>query len=339
VEYFPETLDNSLADFYGWVLDKYKEDLQKTELYSYKYGLLMHHFMTKSPDSHWDESLMPTPDKEDNDYTESFEKKLIFSTHNTKDQLKEDVIYNAPVYIDKPLSTGVIMLKKVVSISIDNDVKADAYAKMGDIYIRAKSDIKALENYENSLNIKEDDIGIRSRAITSADRLYLFKKAFSHLKTLKETGGLGFDDAMLLAEYYMKSGDRDQAVLLSDKISSTHPDLKEEIEEDVIKLYLRFGEFPKAIELINRYIDSDTTDMNLEFMLARAYAGLNKSDEALNHLQNAERLGFDYGFVYKNDVIFHPYRSLNQEWTAIGDQMEIYVSNKMAPHKNNLNNK
>ena len=295
--------------------------------------------MTKSPDSHWNESLKPTPDDEDKDYTESFEKKLIFSNHNTKDQLKEDVIYNAPVYIDMPLSTGVIMLKKVVSISIDNDVKADAYAKMGDIYIRAKSDIKALENYENSLNIKEDDIGIRSRAITSADRLYLFKKAFSHLKTLKETNGLGFDDAMLLAEYYMKSGERDQAVLLSDKISSTHPDLSEEIEEDVINLYLRFGEYQKALDLLNIYLEDWETDMIIEYALARSYAGLNKPEESLKHLQNAEKLGFDYGFVYKNDVIFNPYRSLNQEWTAIGDQMEIYVSNKMAPHMNNLNNK
>jgi tetratricopeptide (TPR) repeat protein len=329
-QYFPKALDHTLADFYGWVLDKYKEDLQKTELYSYKYGLLMHHFMTKSPDSDWDESLMPTPDEEDKDYTESFESKLIFSNHNTKDQLKEDVIYNTTVYIDKPLSTGVIMLKKVVSISIDNDVKADAYAKMGDFYIRAKSDIKALECYENSLNIKEDDIGIRSRAITSADRLYLFKKAFNHLWTLKETNGLGFDDAILLAEYYMKSGDRDQAIILSDKISNTHPDLKDEIEEDVIKLYLRFGEYQKALDLLNIYLENWETDMIIEYMLARAYAGLNKGDEALKHIQNAESLGFNYGFVYKNDKIFEPFRSSGPSWLNIQARMEEFISLKMA---------
>ncbi len=328
-KYFPHALDHTLADFYGWVLEKYKEDLQKTELYSYKYGLLMHHFMTKSPDNDWEESLEPTPDKEDKDYAEGFEKKLSFSTHNTKDHLKDDVIYNAPIYIDKPLSTGVIMLKKVVSISIDNDVKADAYAKMGDFYIRAKSDIKALESYENSLNIKEDDIGIRSRAISSADRLYLFKKAFNHLTTLKETNGLGFDDAMLLAEYYMKSGDRKEAIMLSDKISNTHPDLKEEIEEDVIKLYLRFGEYQKAIELINLYIETDSTDMILEYMLARAYAGLNKPEEALDHLQHAESLGFDLGFVYKNDTVFDPYRS-NTDWLVIGQKMNLCIETKMA---------
>ncbi len=329
-QHYPEALDHTLADFYGWVLDKYKEDHQKTELYSYKYGLLMHHFMTKSPDSDWDESLMPTPDEEDKDYTESFESKLIFSNHNTKDQLKEDVIYYGPFYINKPLSTGVIMLKKVVSISIDNDVKADAYAKMGDIYNRAKSDIKALENYENSLHIKEDDIGIRSRAITSADRLYLFKKAFSHLTTLKESNGLGFDDAMLLAEYYMKSGDRDQAVLLSDKISNTHPDLKDEIAEDVIILYLRFGEYQKALDLLNIYLEKWDTDMIIEYMLARAYAGINKPDEALKHLQNAESLGFNYGFVYKYDAIFEPFRTSAQAWTDIQAKMEGFISLKMG---------
>jgi tetratricopeptide (TPR) repeat protein len=36
-KYFPDALDHTLADFYGWVLNKYKEDLQKTALYSYKY--------------------------------------------------------------------------------------------------------------------------------------------------------------------------------------------------------------------------------------------------------------------------------------------------------------
>ena len=331
-KYFPKVLDHTLADFYAWVLGKYKEDLQKSELYSYKYGLLMHHFMTKSPDADWDESLMPTPDMEDKDYTEKFETKLIFSTQNVKDQLKDDVIYNGPIYINKPLSTGIIMLKKVVSISTDNDVKAEAYAKMGDIYIRAKSDIKALENYENSLNIKEDDIGIRSRAITSADRLYLFKKAFNHLMTLKETDGLGFDDAILLAEYYMKSGDRDQAVLLSDKISNTHPDLKEEIEVDVIKLYLRFGEYQKALDLLNIYIETWETNMINEYMLARAHAGLKQADEALKHLQNAESLGFDLGFVYKNDTIFDPYRS-NTNWLVIGQKMNLCIETKMAASK------
>lgn len=38
----------------------------------------MHHFMTKSPDNDWDESLEPTPDKEDKDYAESFEKTFFF---------------------------------------------------------------------------------------------------------------------------------------------------------------------------------------------------------------------------------------------------------------------
>jgi predicted Zn-dependent protease len=152
--------------------------------------------------------------------------------------------------------------------------------------------------------------------------LYLFKKAFNHLTTLKETNGLGFDDAMLLAEYYMKSGNRKEAIMLSDKISNTHPDLKEEIEEDVIKLYLRFGVYQKAIELINLYIEADSTDMILEYMLARAYAGLNKPEEALNHLQNAESLGFDLGFVYKNDTVFDPYRS-NTNWLVIGQKIQI----------------
>jgi len=338
-KYHPDLLDNVLADFYKWILFTFREDLRITELYSYKYGLLMHRFMQSSPDEDWGESLELKPDIEIKDFENNFGEFIFYEKGDENDKLIHEVVWREPNKIEKPLSSGVNMFKKVVSISVNNNVKADAYAKMGDIYIRAKSNSKALENYENCLNISGDDIGIRSVAADCADQLYLFRKAFNHLTILKDMNGLGFEDAMLLARYYMRLGERDQAVMLSDKMSSTHPDLSEEIEEDVINLYLRFGEYQKALDLLNIYLEDWETDMIIEYALARSYAGLNKPEESLKHLQNAEKLGFDLGFVYKNDVIFDPYRSLNQEWTAIGDQMEIYVSNKMAPHKNNLNNK
>ena len=69
--------------------------------------------------------------------------------------------------------------------------------------------------------------------------------------------------------------------------------------------------------------------MIMEYMLARSYAGLKKHQKALKHLQNADRLGFNLGFVYKNDTIFHPYRTLNKKWTAIQVKMEGYISSKM----------
>lgn len=70
--------------------------------------------------------------------------------------------------------------------------------------------------------------------------------------------------------------------------------------------------------------------MNLEYMLSRAYAGLNNADEALKHLQYAESLGFNFGYVYKNDDLFDTYRSLNKDWTDMQEKMKGYISLKIA---------
>jgi tetratricopeptide (TPR) repeat protein len=167
-------------------------------------------------------------------------------------------------------------------------------------------------------------------AAKCADYLYMYQKSFGLLTTLEQSNSLKYEDAIILAQYYMKAGEKDKSVTLSEKISNMHPFLKKEIEKDVIKLYLRFDEYPKVIELIKQYLENDTTDINLEYMIARAYAGLNKSKEALSHLQNADNLGFNLGFVYKNDVLFDPYRHLNKDWTDIQEKMEGITRSRVA---------
>ncbi len=323
----PEFLDDALADFYTWVLYTYREDLQISEHYAYKYGILMHSYMMKSPQRNWGESLSLLSEGEEKDFPDDYNDFIIYNKNEEKARLIEEAKYVELGKIEKPLSTGVAMLKKVVSLSIDSTINADAYAKIGDFYSRAKSDTKALENYEKSLHLRNDDIGIRHKVIKYADKNYLFNNAFEHLKILNATKGLGFDGTILLANYYMKLGDSSSATNLYNKMSSTHPFLKEKIKKDVAKQYLRFGDYQKAIELINQHIASDTTDMTLEYMLARAYAGLSRPEEALKHLQNAEKLGFDLGFVYKKDAIFHPYRRINDDWIGIGQYMDSFIPN------------
>jgi hypothetical protein len=70
--------------------------------------------------------------------------------------------------------------------------------------------------------------------------------------------------------------------------------------------------------------------MNLEDMLARACAGLCNPDEALIHLLNAENLGFDLGFVFKNDAIFDVFRTSGKGWADLQEKMEGFITLKMA---------
>ncbi|MBK8056083.1 MAG: tetratricopeptide repeat protein [Saprospiraceae bacterium] len=301
---YPDELDEALGEHYEWALSKYTEDVQKTAHYAYKYGLLMHKYVMKQP-------------------------KEIF-TGLAQSKTNEELVIQQK--IKKYLTKGIEMLEIVESATIDKFIKTDVFTKLGDLYLHSHKHEKALEYYESYLNFQEDNHSIRSLAAKCADHEYLFKKALSHLTTLEQSNSLKYEDAIILAKYYMKNGEKEKSITLYEKIANTHPFLKKEIENDIIKLHLRFGDYQKAIELIYKCKESNKTDMNLEYMLARANAGLNKPDEALEHLQNAESMGFHYGFVYKNDDNFDPYRTTS-DWQTINSKMNQYIETKMAASK------
>ncbi|MGB4958432.1 MAG: caspase family protein [Saprospiraceae bacterium] len=328
-KYFPESLDAELAAFYQRVLDSYPDDLQKIERYAYKYGLLMHQFMLADPFNDFGESLMPEPDKEekDFDFNQSRMNSITFF-ESEEGTLISDVHHSEANTIAKPLSMGVKMFRKVVSISIDKDITADAYAKIGDIYIRAKSVRRALENYENSLKIKDDDIGIRSKAIDCADQLYLFKKSLDHLVILEQSNGLGFEDMQLLANYYMRSGDSTKTMKLYNEITIVHPYLREEVSLDIIKTQLRFGNYQRAIDLLTEYLKNNQYDNTLHYMLARAHANLSHEKEAWHFILTAQSKGFNLGFVYKNDPAFDKYRG-QPDWKTISEVMNGHMKARM----------
>ncbi len=50
---YPNDLDRVLADFYEWGLEIFKEDVQKTEYYAYKYGLLLYEIAKESPETYF----------------------------------------------------------------------------------------------------------------------------------------------------------------------------------------------------------------------------------------------------------------------------------------------
>ncbi len=324
-KYHSDLLDDALADFYSWALYTHKEDLQKTQYYAYKYGHLMHNYMTKSPERDWGESLAITTDNVERDFPNDFDSLIIVAPKDEKERLIEEAVFIKPREIEKPLSTGVAMFKRLTSILADKTINADAYGKMGDFYFRAKSDYKALENYEKSLKIKDDDIGIRNKVIVFADSSYLFHKAFDQLTQLNESHHLNYEGTILLAKYYMKAGDSIKSSGLYAKISNTHPFLKEMIRKDVIKQSLRFKGYQKTIDLISHYLKSDATDMTIEYMLARCFAGLKKPEVALKHIQKAIDQGFDLAYVYKNDPIFDTYRTLNDDWDKIEELMDSLI--------------
>ncbi len=296
---YPGELDSILAEFYERSLDVFKDDVQKKTYYAHKYGLLMHDYIMKHP-------------------REIFTG-LVHSKTDEELKIQEK--------IKKYLTKAIEMFEKVKSFSVDTYISTDVFANLGDLYLYSNEHEKALYNYESFLKLKKDNHSIRSLASKCADHVFLFKQSLAHLTKLEQSNSLKYEDAIILAKYFMKNGKKEEAITLYEKIANTHPFLKKEIEKDMIKLYLRFEDYPKAIELINQCISSDSTDMTYEYMLARAYAGLNKPEEALKHLQKAKSLGFDLGFVYKNDPIFESYRTINDDWIGIGQYMDSFISN------------
>lgn len=320
-KHHPDLLDWALAEFYAWALYTHKEDLEKSKYYTYKYGHLLHNYMMKSPDRDWGESLEITRDHIEQDFPNDFDSLIIVVSKEEKERLIEEAVFILPKEIQKPLSTGVAMFKRFISFSADKTINADAYEKTGDFYARAKSDFNALENYEKSVKLKDGDIGLRNKIMGFADNNHLFHKAFTQLIQLNDSDHLNYDGTILLAKYYMKAGDSIKSSYIYTKISETHPFLKEIVKKDIIKQSLRFNRYQKTIDLISHYLKSDSTDMMIEYMLARCFAGLNKPEESLKHILNAIDLGFDLAYVYINDTLFDKYRTLNDDWTKIEELM------------------
>lgn len=326
---YPDELDHVLAEFYEWALSAFSDDLQKTEQFAYKYGLLLHTFVKKNPKNYTINFIRIIPE-DDIKFNFNDSKEIdMFESNDQKPKTIVDVTWTVPKTISNPLQTGLEMFKKVESFTVDKNVRADAITKMGDLYLYSNDHIKALESFESSLLIKDDHHSVRSVAAKCADYLYLYQKSYAHLTTLEANNRLNYEDAVMLANYYMKHGEKDKAIRISENIIQFHPLLKDAMAMDIVKLYLRFEDYEKAEQLINTYLEDRETQDTIEYMLARVYAGLKKPEQAVKHLQNAESMGFKLGYVYKNDHLFDPYRTLNDDWMNIQEKMEGYLASKM----------
>ena len=106
---YPNEVDEVLGEHYEWSLNIYKEDIQKTAYYAYKYGLLLHEYIMKQP-------------------------KEMFTTEPNEEKEQK---------IKKYLTKGVELLEKVESITVDISIETDAFTKLGDIYLYSNKYNKA----------------------------------------------------------------------------------------------------------------------------------------------------------------------------------------------------
>jgi tetratricopeptide (TPR) repeat protein len=308
----PQYLDNALAQFYQWVLDTYVSDLQKTEHYSYKFALLLYPHALRAP------------------YKSNTEYYTGYAVISNDGRLLDEVNWEEPGTIKNITSTCFQMLEKVASISRDTTLLADVYSKMGYLNLNLSNVNEAIENFEKMLLLKEDDSGIRTKLLNLLNTRNQFSRSFANLQFLENSNVLTLENLQLLANYYMRYGNKEKAQTLLSKYADAHPSLKSASAIDFIIVSMRFHDDANAVDLLQQHISKVGPSRNLEYMLARAYAKLNKGQEALLHLQNALNLGFDYGFVYKYDLAFASFRTADDQWLAINSKMEGYVAEKKA---------
>jgi tetratricopeptide (TPR) repeat protein len=308
----PQYLDNSLAQFYQWVLDTYVSDLQKTEHYSYKFASLLYPHALNAP------------------YKSSTEYYAGYAEISNDGRLLDEVNWVEPGTIKNITSTCFQMLEKVASISRDTTLLADVYSKMGNLNLNQGRVKEAIENYEKMLLLKEDDSGIRTKLLYLLNERNQFSKSLENLQFMENSNVLTLENLKLLANYYMRFGNKEKAQALLSKYANAHPSLKSASAIDFIVLSMRFHDDATAVDLLQQHISKVGPSSNLEYMLARSYAKLNKGQEALLHLQNALNLGFDYGFVYKHDLAFASFRNADDQWLAINSKMVGYIFEKKA---------
>ena len=133
---YPNHLNDVLAEYYAWALNIFNEDVQKTEYYAYKYGLLLYEIVKESPETYFAnfERSFPNSDEKDDEIDMIIEPPEPYNYYSPEGFVKTlpiDVSWSEPKRIVNPVFTGIEMLEKVKSISLDKNVKADVVVEGG----------------------------------------------------------------------------------------------------------------------------------------------------------------------------------------------------------------
>ncbi|MBK8558214.1 MAG: hypothetical protein IPL65_21885 [Lewinellaceae bacterium] len=211
------------------------------------------------------------------------------------------------------------LLRGAIWLDPESGVNADLHQKLGSLSERASFFSNYYSEYEDALALRPTDADLQSVLIAKYAEMGRYLDAQRLLDSLNKQGAINFSNRLLLAAYTIRSGDYARAETILREAKDISPFVEPKISELESLLYQRSGQYRKAIDAYGEWTALSGDSASKQYSLARVYALMKDSKNALLHLETAGKLGFPYPRVLEYDPVWKSYRE-RSAWKALVGQ-------------------
>jgi tetratricopeptide (TPR) repeat protein len=175
---------------------------------------------------------------------------------------------------------------------------------------------KAYPYYARSVELIPDNASARLSLIDVCKALYKNRAGLEQLNYLYEHQQIDFPKRLLLAEFFIHSGQFDKAKKIIEEAQAIHPYLVPETFDLLGRLYLLSGQAELAILFYRDYLNTSPDNPNTMYAMATQYAKSGNQNEAWKWLEESLKKGFNYSWVLKFDASWKDFRN-TMKWNDL----------------------
>ncbi len=269
-----------------------------------KAGLFQFAFAQKEPQRYWDDTKIIDPFTGEIAYAYPQKRDI-----KIPDQILPRLIPYGTVINNRvnkvrlaPFTNGIYYLKKSLAIlPFDEKLLAGINAKIGDLYAWQGLPDSAVYFYQASIELNEDDAGVRNKLIEILSKTYRFTEALMQLDSLSNRNELNFDKELMLAKYKLQDGQIAEAEKLLVNAEKINPAFNLELASLKAALAEKAANLKQALEIYKSIYQINKKDSITLYNIARIYALMGNSSEAWKWLDISLQQGFNYKTVLQYD--------------------------------------
>lgn len=215
-----------------------------------------------------------------------------------------------------PHARAIWYLEKATDLLTDDNMLANAYEKLGDLYMELHSTLKAASYYTEALNRYPENAALREKLIAAQKTDYILQAATAHMDTLWREGRLSYDYSIYYATNLMKSG----RFLRADSVLTWYREVFP-LNDTVyalsqIRLNYLSEHWKETTEACRQFQNTFGYRGEVNYTMARAACKQENMKQAYEELQKAIEHGFHYYWILKYDPVWEKVRG-QDKWNKI----------------------
>lgn len=243
-----------------------------------------------------------------------FDATIIFSSKYKIPGTGENILKAEPVYL--PRKDGIKYLMRAAELLSEKPILAEIYSKIGDIYVWAGSKKQAFPYYTRSLQFDPGNANTRLKVVDAGTAIYKNRAVLEQLDYMYDSSLINFPKRLLYAAFTMYAGQFDRSKKVLAEAEAMHPYQLEDIYDLQGRMNMLSGKRESAIKYYKLYAKQVADNANIEYTLARLYAGKGEQAEAFKWMEKAIRNGFNYSFVLDTDPAMANLRK-TEKWRSL----------------------